>query len=47
MQTLIILWEPNDQWHALSEEEQKDFLRNLDAAVNEARSHGVMTLGWS
>ena len=47
MQTLIILWEPNNQWHALSKEEQKEYLRNLDAAVDEARSHGVMTLGWS
>lgn len=47
MQTLIILWEPNEHWQALSEQEQKDYLLSLDVAVNEARSHGVMTLGWS
>lgn len=47
MQTLIILWEPNERWRALSEAEQKDYLLGLDIAVNEARSHGVMTLGWS
>ena len=47
MQTLIILWEPNQRWQALSAEEKKDYLLALDKAVNEARSHGVMTLGWS
>ena len=47
MQTLLILWEPNDKWHALSHGEQADYLRSLDGAINEARSHGVMTLGWS
>lgn len=47
MQTLIILWEPNERWHALSEDEQKEYLRNLDGILSEARSHGVMTLGWS
>lgn len=47
MQILLILWEPNDKWHALSHQEQVDYLRSLDGAINEARSHGVMTLGWS
>ena len=47
MQILLILWEPNDKWHALSHGEQADYLRSLDVAINEARSHGVMTLGWS
>ena len=47
MQILLILWEPNDKWHALSHREQADYLRSLDGAINEARSHGVMTLGWS
>jgi hypothetical protein len=47
MQTLIILWEPNDLWHALSKAEQNEYLVSLDTAVNEARSHGVMTFGWS
>lgn len=47
MQTLIIVWEPNDRWQSLSEKEQKEYLKSLDTAVNEARSHGVMTLGWS
>ena len=47
MQTLIILWQPNATWAALSDAEQKDYLRSLDTAVNEARSFGVMTLGWS
>lgn len=47
MQTLIILWEPNERWYALSENDKKTYLLNLDKAVNEARSHGVMTLGWS
>ncbi len=47
MQTLIIMWEPNQLWHALSQQEQKEYLLSLDAALNEARSHGVMTLGWS
>ncbi len=47
MQILIILWQPNELWHALSAEEQKEYLSGLDTTVNEARSHGVMTLGWS
>lgn len=47
MQILIILWEPSELWHALAEEEQKEYLLSLDTAVNGARSHGVMTLGWS
>ncbi|NKB35758.1 MAG: hypothetical protein GKR93_01125 [Gammaproteobacteria bacterium] len=47
MQTLIILWEPSDKWVALSEDERKQYLHSLDEAVNEARRHGVMTLGWS
>ena len=46
MQILLILWEPNDKWQALSQPEQEDYLRSLDGAINEARSHGVMTLGW-
>ena len=47
MQTIIMLWQPNDLWHALSIDEQKEYLVSLDDIVNEARSHGVMTLGWS
>ncbi len=47
MQILLILWEPNDKWHVLSSEQQMAYLRSLDGAINEARSHGVMTLGWS
>ncbi len=47
MQILMILWEPNRKWFALSEPEQAAYLRSLDGAINEARSHGVMTLGWS
>ena len=47
MQILMILWEPNRKWFALSEQEQAAYLRSLDGAINEARSHGVMTLGWS
>ena len=47
MQILVIVWEPNDKWKALAEEEKKTYLFSLDTAVNEARSHGVMTLGWS
>ena len=43
----MILWEPNSKWIALPEREQADYLRSLDGAINEARSHGVMTLGWS
>jgi hypothetical protein len=45
MQTLIILWQPNDLWHALSVDEQKAYFVSLDTAVNEAHSYGVMTLG--
>ena len=47
MQILLILWEPNDNWQALAQEEQAAYLLSLDNAVNGARSHGVMTLGWS
>ena len=47
MQILMILWEPNRKWFALPEQEQAAYLRSLDGAINEARSHGVMTLGWS
>ncbi len=47
MQTLVIMWQPNDKWHALPSDEKKNYLLSLDTAVNEARSHGVMTLGWS
>ena len=43
----MILWEPNRKWFALSEQEQAAYLRSLDGAINEAHSHGVMTLGWS
>ena len=47
MQILLILWEPNEKWRTLTGREQADYLRSLDGAINEARSHGVMTLGWS
>ena len=47
MQVLVILWEPNEKWSALSREQQADYLQSLDDAINEARSHGLMTLGWS
>ena len=47
MQILLILWEPNDKWHGLSQQAQADYLKSLDVAISEARSHGVMTLGWS
>ena len=47
MQILLILWEPNDNWRGLSQQQQADYLRSLDEAINAARSHGVMTLGWS
>ncbi len=47
MQTLIIMWEPNELWHALSDKEKKEYLSSLDEALSEARCHGVMTLGWS
>ena len=47
MQILTILWEPNEKWFALPDQEQVAYLRTLDDAINEARSHGVMTLGWS
>ncbi len=47
MQVLVILWEPNEKWSALSRAQQADYLRSLDNAINEARSQGVMTLGWS
>ena len=47
MQIVIIMWEPNDAWLALSSEKQNEYLTSLDAAINGARSHGVMTLGWS
>ena len=47
MQILLILWEPNEKWRTLTGQEQADYLRSLDGAINEARSHGVMTLGWS
>ena len=47
MQILLILWEPNENWSTLSHEDQVGYLRSLDHAINEARSHGMMTLGWS
>ena len=47
MQILLILWEPNEKWSALARDEQADYLHSLDEAINAARSHGVMTLGWS
>ena len=47
MQILLILWEPSDKWHGLSREEQSHYLKSLDNAINDARSQGVMTLGWS
>jgi hypothetical protein len=47
MQTLIILWQPNDKWHELSTEEKDNYLHGLDEAINAARSQGMMTLGWS
>ncbi len=47
MQILIIIWEPNAEWHALGDEAQKGYLSSLDAAVTAVRSQGVMTLGWS
>ena len=39
MQTLVIMWQPNDKWHALPSDEKKNYLLSLDTAVNEARSH--------
>ena len=47
MQILLILWEPNERWFSLPQDEQVDYLRSLDDAINAARSSGVMTLGWS
>ena len=47
MQILIFLWEPNDEWRALSAAEQRAYLLRLDDVINAARAEGVMTLGWS
>jgi len=47
MQTLIIIWQPNANWNSLGEIEKRDYLKNLNNAVNAARSNGLMTLGWS
>ena len=47
MQILLILWEPNEKWSSLPKDKQVGYLRSLDDAINDARSHGVMTLGWS
>ena len=47
MQILLILWEPNEKWLVLSQQQQADYLRSLDSAINEVRSHGLITLGWS
>ncbi len=34
MQTLIIIWQPNDRWHALSENGKKEYLNKLDGAYD-------------
>ena len=47
MHILLILWEPNEKWSSLPQDEQVDYLRSLDDAIKAARSNGVMTLGWS
>ena len=43
---LICIWEPNDRWRALSDEERKEFLEKVGRDANAAREAGMDILGW-
>ncbi len=47
MHILLVLWEPNDAWRALGENEKAEHLRTVDGAIAESRSAGMIALGWS
>ena len=47
MHILLVLWEPNDAWHALDEAAQGAYLKTLDDAIAQSRSAGMIALGWS
>jgi|GEM_PF-3022967 hypothetical protein len=43
---LVCIWEPNDRWRGLSEEERKAFLEKVGRDANDAREAGMDILGW-
>lgn len=47
MHILAIVWQPNDRWHALDNEEKCNYLKSLDAYINTGRAAGAVVIGWS
>ena len=43
---LICIWQPNDRWLALSNDERKEYLQKIDRDANVAREAGMDILGW-
>jgi hypothetical protein len=43
---LVEVWQPNDRWHALSNDEKRSFLTKVAGAANAAREAGIEIMGW-
>ena len=43
---LICVWQPNEHWHALSNDERRTFLDKVGSDANVAREGGMDILGW-
>jgi hypothetical protein len=43
---LICVWQPNEKWYALSNEERRTFLEKIGSDANAAREAGMDILGW-
>ena len=47
MQILMMVWHPNAAWEALDEHARCEYLKSLDAYINDGRAAGIVVLGWS
>ena len=43
---LVEIWQPNDRWHKLANDEKRAFLKSVGDAANVAREAGMESLGW-
>jgi hypothetical protein len=43
---LVEIWQPNDRWHALANDEKRLFLTKIAEDANAAREAGMEIMGW-
>ena len=43
---LVCIWQPNEKWHAMKNQERKEFLEQVGRDANTAREGGMEILGW-